>query len=137
MEGLAQLHAQLRTALGSTAFPGPGCSAKPDGVRNLSQRSAVSVRRHVAEPDKPVAAATRFCVGHLEGRQVSAAWERGNLLRAAKHAVAGGFDYNERRAATDDLPQHADHFVRRARTSLAQRRDAAVQRCPLRRGPNQ
>ncbi len=84
-------------------------------------------------PNETVSTTTRICVGHFEGRQISVARERGNLLRAAKHAVAGGLDHDERRAATDDLPEHADHFVRRAWSSLARRRRAAVERGALRR----
>ena len=59
-------------------------------------------------------------------RQVSVARERGNLLRAPEHADAGRLDHDERRAAADDLPQHADHFVGRAWTRLAECRCAAI-----------
>ena len=115
LENLAQLHAQLWSALGSTNFPRPGRGAEPNRLRNLPERSAFSVRRHVAQSNEGVSTATRVCVGHFEERQVSVARERRSFLRAAEHALAGRFDHDQWRATADDLSEHADHLVRACR----------------------
>src|SRR5439155_18031102 len=90
---------QLWPALGSSNLPAACGGAFAHCLRTAAKQSEVPFRRHAAQSQERISAASWPGLGRIKKRQISIAGELWNFLRPAEYVVSGRVDYRQRSSA--------------------------------------